>query len=135
MSWWEQVYECIDVGNKFRTPGCGQEGNRSRPFVVLDKIQDRIIVLSGKARIPLDRPCFEVIEETLTLNPHRQLRTAPLYDNQAIEVGGVDELIRIRTGSNLARSHYVSSILVSIGLVRYVMVGNKKCIELNSKPK
>lgn len=134
MSWWEQVYESIDVGDELQTPGRGQEGNRSRPFAVLKKIQDRIIVLSGKARIPLDRPCFEVIEEILTLNPHRQLRVAALHDNQAFD-NSADLLIRQRTESNLARSNYVCSMLNSIGLVRYVMVGNKKYIELNDKPK
>jgi hypothetical protein len=133
MSWWEKVYESINVGDEFQTPGRGEEGNRSRPFVVLKKTRDRIIILSGNAKIPLDRPCFEVIEETLTLNPYQSLRAAALHDNQAIE-RSADRLIRIRTGSNLGRSNYVCSILESIGLVRYVMVGNKKCIKLVAKP-
>jgi hypothetical protein len=134
MSWWDKVYENINVGDEFQTPGRGEEGIRSRPFVVLKKTPDRITIFSGNAKIPLDRPCFEVIEETLTLNPYHPLRAAALHDNQAIE-GSADMLIRIKTGSNLARSNYVCSLLKSIGMVRYVMVGNKKCIEPNAKPK
>jgi ABC-type Fe3+-hydroxamate transport system substrate-binding protein len=130
MQWWEQVYGSINVGDEFQTPGWGQKGNRSRPFVVLSKNPDRIIILSGKSRIPLEAPCFEAIEEALTSNPFLQLRAAPLHENQAFE-NSADKLIRKRTGSNLARSNYVCSILESIKLVRYAMVGNKKCIEIN----
>jgi hypothetical protein len=130
MSWWEQVYDSINVEDKFETPGKGKEETGRRPFKVIYKEPDIIIILTGRSCLPLERSCFEAIEDAFNEDPHSRWRVSSLRANQPYE-DSADKLIRERTGSNLARGNYVCSILKSIGLVRYVMVGNKKYIELN----
>jgi hypothetical protein len=128
MSWWEQVYEGINIGDEFQTPGRGEEGTGRRPFKVIYKEPGRIIILTGRSCLPLEQSCFEAIQEAFIENPHSRWRVASLRENQPL-VDGADRLIRERTGSNLARGNYVCAILEKIGLVRYVMQGNKKLIE------
>lgn len=129
MAWWETVYENIHVGHEFQTPGKGIEGTGAKLFKVIYKEPDLIIILTGGACLPLERSCIEAIEDAFRRNPQSTWRISSLHDKDPYP-DSADRLIRERTGANLARGNYVCSILKSIGLVRYVMVGNKKNMEL-----
>ena len=76
MSWWKQVYDGINVGDEFRTPGRGEEGNRRRPFKVIYKDPGLIVVLTGKSCVPLLRLCFEAVEVAFNKEPHSKWRVA-----------------------------------------------------------
>lgn len=133
MKWWDVVYGTVTVGDSFLTPGRGLDGgNKRKPFKVIKKLIDRINVQSGAYLIPLDKACFDTIEEAFTDNPHLWLRVASIKEIPALR-GSADELIRKRTSSNLARGNYVCSILEYCGLVRYVMEGSRKGIVLPRK--
>jgi hypothetical protein len=133
MKWWDVVYGTVTVGDSLFTPGRGLDGgNKRKPFRVIKKLIDRINVQSGAYLIPLDKACFDAIEEAFTDYPHLWLRVASIKEIPALS-GSADELIRKRTGSNLARGNYVCSILEYCGLVRYAMEGNRKGIVLPEK--
>ena len=128
MEWWDVVYARVTVGDSLFTPGRGLDGgNKRKPFKVIEKRADKINVKSGAYLIPLDKACSDVIEEAFTDNPLLWLRVASIKEIPALR-GSADELIRKRTGSNLARGNYVCSILEYCGLVRYAMEGNRKGI-------
>jgi len=130
MAWWESVCQRVNVGNVFYTPGRGMDGGTKRkPFSISAKESSKIFIRSGKAKIPLVRACFDVIEEALINEEYRTLRVAALRANKPFE-NSADKLIREETGSSLARGNYVCALLEHCGLVRYAMVGNKKVIEL-----
>ena len=130
MKWWDVVWKGISVGEVLFTPGRGlQGGNKKKPFKVIKKLSDRIIVLSGAYSIPLTRDCFDVIEEAFADSPHLWLRVAAVKEIPPLPQSA-DELIRKRTCSNLARANYVCSILEHCGLVHYAMEGKRKGIVL-----
>lgn len=128
MGWWESILDKIEIGEKLFTPGKGPEKLGEKPFTVISKDSERVIILSGKSAISLEKDCFEVVEEAFSHNPLLWLRVASLRDNEPFE-NSVDKLVREATGSQLARGNYISSILEDCGLVRYAMRGNKKGIE------
>ena len=130
MSWWDEVYNNIGVGRELQTPGRGEERIGAKPFKIIYKEPDLFIILTGKSCLPLEKSCFEVIEEAMNINHYLKLRISSVKDNQPLK-DTADKLIRERTGSNLARGNYVCSILNEVGLVRYVMFANKKWIEKN----
>jgi len=130
MSWWKKIYENINCGDNYETPGKGIERIGRGIFEVIEIDIDKIIIRSGKSRIPLEESCFEVIKEFFNENPHGRLRIAAAHDNEPF-MHSADMLIRERTGSQLARGNYVCSILENELLVCYVMQGNRKYIELN----
>lgn len=59
-----------------------------------------------------------------------------LYEREMVRSGGrdgpcpdsADEVIRQKTGSNLARGNYICAILEHCGLVKYEMLAHKKVI-------
>jgi hypothetical protein len=129
MDWWEVILNRINIRDELFTPGRGTEGARKKPFTILSKDPERIIILSGKFPIPVEKDCFEIVEKAFSDNPLLWLRVAALHDNEPFE-NSVDKLVRDATGSQLARGNYISSILEHCGLVRYVMRGNRKGVEL-----
>ena len=118
------------MGSAYRRWGEG--GNKRKPFKINRKLTDRINVQSGAHLIPLDKECFDIIEEAFTNNPHLWLRVASIKEIPALR-GSADELTRKRTASNLARGNYVCSILEYCSLVHYEMQGSRKRIILASK--
>jgi hypothetical protein len=128
MGWWESILVKTEIGGRFFTPGKGPEKLGKKPFAVISKDSERLIILSGKSAIPLEKHCFEVVEEAFSHNPLIWLRVASLRDNEPFE-NSVDKLVREATGSQLARGNYICSILEHCGLVRYAMRGKKKGIE------
>ena len=132
MSWWQKIYENINSGDNFETPGEGIERIARGIFEVIGKNIDKIIIRSGKSMIPLEESCFEVIEEFFNESPHGRLRIAAVHGNEPF-MDSADKLIRERSGSQLARANYVCSILENELLVCYVMQGNRKYIELNAR--
>jgi hypothetical protein len=130
MSWWQKILETIEVGEELLTPGRGMEGARQKSFWVKEKNYDNLVIYSGKAHFAIEKECFDVIEIALVTRNYSLLRIASLHANEALE-GSADQLIRHATNSNLSRGNYVCSILERTGLVRYIMDGNRKCIELN----
>lgn len=132
MSWWKIVSEKVSEGDILFTPGRGMKGLNKQPFKITEKGADIIRILSGNFLIPLERRCFDTIEEAFKENPSLQLRVAALKENQPLE-GSADKLIRNATGSQLARGNYVCSILEYCGLVQYKMKGSKKVIVLPGK--
>jgi len=135
MAWWNLILAKVRVGNKLYTPGKGLQGLRRRTFIILEINSWKIIIGSGRAKIPLEKDCFDVVEKAFSENPLLWLRVAAVHDNEPFE-NSADKLVRDATGSQLARGNYICSILDRCGLVRYAMRGNKKGIELlkgNSK--
>ena len=129
MAWWEFVLETISVRDELFTPGRGLRGSRQKPFIIESMGPFEIIIASGESEIPLEKECFDVIEEAFIKNAFLWLRVAALHDNEPFE-NSVDKLVRDATGSQLARGNYICAILEHCGLVRYSMRGNKKGIEL-----
>jgi hypothetical protein len=129
MAWWVLILEKIDIGDKVYTPGRGVEGLRKKLFTILEIDSSKIIIGSGASKIPLEKKCFDAVENAFSNNTLLWLRVAALHDNEPFE-NSVDKLIRDETGSQLARGNYICSILEHCGLVRYAMQGNKKGIEL-----
>lgn len=135
MFWWEIVCRDTNADDTLFTPGRGLDGGKKKkPFKIVSKDPNTIVVKSGRSYIPLDKGCFDVIEKTFNHNPCASLRVASLRENEPIP-GSADELIRRETGSNLARANYVCSILEHCKLVRYAMVNNRKVIQLNLQTK
>lgn len=128
MPWWNVVFDKINIGDVLFTPGGGMSGHRKKPFKVLSKDIDRIIILSGKSPIPLEKGCFDAAERAFSENSFLWLRVASVHGNEPFE-SSVDKLVREATGSHLARGNYICSILEYCGLVRYRMRGNRKGIE------
>lgn len=128
MAWWKLVLDKLNVGDKFFTPGRGPRGLQRKLFTIDLLDPSKIILASGKSKIPLEKECFDTIEKAFFQNPPLWLRVASLHDNEPFE-NSVDKLIRDETGSQLARGNYICSILEHCGLVRYAMRGNKKGIE------
>lgn len=133
MTWWDTVWEQINVGDIFSTPGRGIPASGQKPFEILSKDLTRITISSGKAKIPLDKDCFHAIEKAFTKNRSLWLRCAAVHHVEAVE-NSVDKLIREATGSQLARGNYVCAILEHCDLVRYSMRGNRKGIQLPGEP-
>jgi len=129
MTWWELVLDKLNVGDKLFTPGRGPRGLRRKPFSIDLLAPLKIVLASGKSKIPLEKQCFDTVEKTFSQNPSLWLRVASLHDSEPFE-NSVDKLIRDETGSQLARGNYICSILEYCGLVRYAMRGYKKGIEL-----
>lgn len=130
MSWWEKIYNGSQVGDKFLTPGKGLGGgNRRRPFRIFAKDNSKIVIMSGNAKVPLHKECFDVVEDALTSRRHAWLRVAALHDNWELE-NSADKLIRQATASSLARGNYVCAVLEHFRIVQYTMVGRWKVIEL-----
>jgi hypothetical protein len=129
MLWWDIICAKLNVGDILLTPGKGMSGSRQKPFEIVLKGIDKINILSGKFKIPLERACFDSLEEAFHTNPHLLLRVASKHANEPFK-DSADALIRNKTGSNLARGNYVCSILHNCGVVRYMMQGNQKCIAL-----
>jgi hypothetical protein len=130
MAWWDLILEKIDIGDKFYTPGRGLQGLRRKLFTILEIDSSKIIIGSGTSKIPLEKKCFDAVENAFSNNTLLWLRVAALHDNEPFE-NSVDKLVRDATGSQLARGNYISSILEYCGLGRYSMRGNKKGIELS----
>jgi hypothetical protein len=128
MGWWEVVLKNLDVGDILLTPGRGLQGSRRKPFKIVLKSPSTINIASGNSVVPLERLCFDAIQEAYSENPLLWLRGASLHDNEPFE-NSLDKLVREATGSQLARGNYICSILEHCGLVRYTMRGNKKGIE------
>lgn len=130
MKWWEKVCETVNEGDVLYTPGRGLDGgNKRKPFTIISKQYSNIVIQSGNFPILIERHCFDVIEETFSENPERSLRVASSHSNEPFK-NSADEIIRNRTGSNLARGNYICSILEHCGLVKYSMAINKKVIGL-----
>ncbi len=129
MAWWDLILEKIDIESKLYTPGKGLQGLRRKLFTILAIDSSKIIIGSGTSRIPLEKKCFDAVENAFSNNTLLWLRVAALHDNEPFE-NSVDKLVRDVTGSKLARGNYISSILEYYGLVRYSMRGNRKGIEL-----
>lgn len=129
MPWWDIVRQNVTIGDILMTPGRGMQGRRQKQFSVVSLDQSKIIIHSGSYDIPLDRQCFDAIEQAFHLNPNIKLRVASLHNNEAFP-DSADAVIREATRSNLARGNYVCSVLARCNLVRYVMQGERKCISL-----
>lgn len=129
MSFWDEIISQIKVSQIFFTPGRGMEGRNRRPFEVKEIGKDIIIIKSGNSYLPLEKLCFDAVEEFFRNNPDSKLRVASLRSNEPLE-GSADKIIREKTGSNLARGNYVCAILEKFGLVKYVMDGNIKYIKI-----
>jgi hypothetical protein len=133
MTWWDTVINTLKEGDKLFTPGRGPDGgNKKRPFWIEKKLSIKIYIKSGKIEtplIPIEKECFDFIEQAFNQNKFLQLRVASKHDNEPFE-NSADQLCRIKTGSNLARGNYVCSILEYCKLVKYSMYGNKKTIVL-----
>ncbi|MEJ2673439.1 MAG: hypothetical protein P8168_14840 [Deltaproteobacteria bacterium] len=85
MSWWEKIYARINVGDEFQTPGKGLEGAGRKQFKAIYKEADKIIILSGRSCLPLERPCIEAIEDAFNKKPYSKWRVSSLRDNQPYE--------------------------------------------------
>ncbi|MGD2125306.1 MAG: metallophosphoesterase [Desulfobacteraceae bacterium] len=133
MSWWELVLEKVHSGEVLFTPGRGMEGIRKSPFTIVAREPSRLIVSSGRSRIPLERECFEAVEKAFSSDPSIWLRAASKHGKEPLE-NSVEKLVREATGSQLARGNYLCSMLEKCGLVRYSMRGHRKGIELPGRP-
>lgn len=60
MCWWDFILDKVNIGEKLFTPGKGHEKAGKKPFTVISKNSERIIILSGRSALPLERCCFEV---------------------------------------------------------------------------
>jgi hypothetical protein len=129
MGWWDLILEKIDIGDKLYTPGRGLQGLRRKLFTILEIDSLKITIGSGMSEIPLEKKCFDVVENAFSINSLLWLRVAALHDSEPCE-NSVDKLVRDATGSQLARGNYICAILEHCGLVRYSMHGDKKGIEL-----
>ncbi len=129
MDWWKVIFDKINTRDKLFTPGRGPEGARKKPFTILSKDLDSISILSGRSGIRLEKECFEIVQRTFSDNPSIWLRIAAIRETEPLP-NSVDELVRVVSGSQLARGNYISSILEYCGLVRYSMHGSKKGVEL-----
>jgi len=129
MSWWDEIQEKINSGDVLYTPGRGLQRIGKKPFRIISKDLFKLIITSGASKIPLEKQCFDKIEEAFSGNPLLWLRVASLHDSEALE-NSVDQLIREATGSQLARGNYQCAILEKCGLVYYSMQGNRKGIKL-----
>ena len=128
MRWWDLILKKIDLGDKLYTPGRGPQGLRRKLFTILKIDSSKITIGSGRAKVPLEKKSFDVVENAFANNSLLWLRAAALHDSEPFE-NSVDKLVRDATGSQLARGNYISSILEHCGLVRYAIRGNKKGIE------
>jgi hypothetical protein len=129
MPWWNALINQINENDILYTPGRGLDGgNRRKNFLINHITKNKITIISGGSLVPLDRECFDIIENVFLQNPFLWLRTASLHEEPIS--GSADELIRVGTGSDLARGNYICAILQHCGLVRYSMRGNQKGIEL-----
>lgn len=126
MSWWDIVLKNVKIEEKFKTPGRGLESSNAKDFKVIYKDSDRLVILSGKSCIPLDKECFDALEEILK-QANIRLRVSSLKQKEPLE-NSADKVIRSKTGSNLARGNYVCAILEKLKLVKYEMDGDRKCI-------
>ena len=130
MAWWNIVFDKITQGQILQTPGRGLDGgSKKKDFLIYEKRVDKINVISGATKVPLIPECFNSIEIFFQNHPGGYLRVAALHDNEAFE-NSADKLIREATGSQLARSNYVCSILVYCHLPSYAMQGNRKVVVL-----
>lgn len=129
MAWWTIVSSGVNVGDILTTPGRGKSGFHSSQFEVIATNKNEIIIKSGNSYIPLSKECFDIIEDFFKKNPKGILRIASLHSTPALN-DSVDKLVRGKTGSNLSRGNYVSSIFVNCGLVKYSMEGRRKVIGL-----
>ena len=133
MAWWETVLERVDLGDTLFTPGRGLQGAGRRPFTIAARDPLKIVIASGKSKIPLERACVDTIEEAFSENPSLWLRVAALRDKEPLKESA-DKLVREATGSQLARGNYLCSILEYCERVRYSIRGNRKGIELPQGP-
>ena len=129
MSWWDEIQEKINSGDVLYTPGRGLQRIGKKPFRIISKDLFKLIITSGASKIPLEKQCFDKIEEAFSGNPLLWLRVASLHDREALE-NSVDKLIREANGSQLARGNYICAILEYCELVLYSMSGNRKGIKL-----
>jgi hypothetical protein len=120
--------EIVNVEDELLTPGRGKQGFKRKPFTIFGIESEKIVVGSGHSKIILEKECFEVTEKAFSEKTTLWLRVAALHDIEPAK-GSVDELVRLATGSQLARGNYICSILEHCGLVRYTMQANKKGIE------
>lgn len=127
MHWWNSVIASINREDVLQTPGT-VNGARRKTFRILFKDTSLIRIDSGTP-IPLEKPCFDVIEAAFNQNATLWLRIASVQDNEPLP-NSADKLIREATGSNLARGNYVCAILEHCGLVKYSRQGNWKVIVL-----
>lgn len=132
MSWWDIVCQKVNVRDELFTPGMGLDsGSKKRPFTIRSKDTSKIIIHSGNCNVPLDKKCFDVVEDALSGGHYHCLRVASLRSNEALD-HSADKLIRRATKSNLARGNYVCALLEHCKLVKYAMQGKKKVIVLTS---
>lgn len=127
--WWNQVSNKVNRGDILFTPGRGLQGLGKKPFTIVSKDASGFVIQTGSSRIRLEKECFDALEQAFWTDRSLWLRVASLHGSEPLE-GGVDELVREKTGSQLARGNYICSILEHCGLVRYSIRGNKKGIEL-----
>lgn len=127
-SWWDRAIEKASVGSELLTPGRGVSGLGGKPFRITAVDSRRIVVESGRSSVPLDRKCFDVLQNVFYATPGLWLRVASSH-GEPFE-GSADAVIREHTGSDLARANYICSILVHSQLVEYSMHGNQKGIRL-----
>jgi hypothetical protein len=93
MGWWQLILEKIDIGDKFYTPGRGLQGLRRKLFTILEIDSSKITIGSGSSEIPLEKKCFDAVENAFSINSLLWLRVASLHDNEPFE-NSVDKLVR-----------------------------------------
>lgn len=78
--WWDEIQEKINSGDVLYTPGRGLERIGKKPFRIISKDLFKLIITSGASKIPLEKQCFDKIEEAFSGNPLLWLRAASLHD-------------------------------------------------------
>lgn len=129
MSWWQRILETIEIGDEIYTPGRGMEGNRQRPFTIIDKDRESLIIKCGRSPNKIKRKCFDCIEGALEENNYLKLRISSVREREPLP-NSCDKIIREEARVNLPIGNYVCAILEKIEVVKYVMDGRRKCIEL-----
>lgn len=127
MSWWDIVFKNVKIEEKFKTPGRGLYSLNAKDFKVIYKDSERLVILAGRSCIPLDKKCFDALEDTFKQQPNIKLRVSTVRQKEP-EKNSADEIIRYKTGSNLPCANYICAILEKLNLVKYEMDGERKCI-------
>ncbi|MBN1842592.1 MAG: hypothetical protein JW883_09975 [Deltaproteobacteria bacterium] len=127
---WNSIMSHLKPGQRLLTPGRGIPAIRQKPFFVVAVAPTYIGIEIGDSRTfnRLPKEMFDAIDRLFRDNPLGYLRVAAEHANVPTEKS-VDEIARSAVHFNRAIGNYVAAILEEAGCVRYVMKGNRKCVE------
>lgn len=128
---WNNVVAYLTPGQQLLTPGRGIPPTRQSPFFVVKIAPNYIDIEIGKSRTfnRLTREMFDAIDTFFQNNLQTRLRIAAEHSVTPTP-NSVDAVILAAVDFQRAICNYVAAISEAAGCVRYIMVGNKKYIEV-----